>query len=156
MIAVEVGPAPIDVAALIERLEVAGVGGIATFVGRVRGDDGVDVLELEHYPGVTEQALAALAGEAAGRWSLAAAIVAHRVGPMRPGERIVFVGTAAAHRDAALDACAFLIDRLKTDAPFWKRETRGRDARWVEARAADDAAAARWQPRPPADGRGSD
>ena len=156
MIVVEVGPAPIEVAALIERLEVADAGGIATFVGRVRGDDGVDVLELEHYPGVTERALTALAQEAAGRWSLAAAIVAHRVGSMRPGERIVFVGTAAAHRGAALDACAFLIDRLKTDAPFWKRETRGDDSRWVEARATDDAAAARWPEQGRASGRASD
>ena len=156
MIVVEVGPAPIEVATQVERLEVADAGGIATFVGRVRGDDGVDVLELEHYPGVTERALTALAQEAAGRWSLAAAIVAHRVGPMRPGERIVFVGTAAAHRGAALDACAFLIDRLKTDAPFWKRETRGGDSRWVEARATDDAAAARWQEQGPVSGRASD
>jgi molybdopterin synthase catalytic subunit len=85
-----------------------------------------------------------LAEEARRRWSLSAAMIVHRVGPMRPGERIVFVATAAPHRGAALDACAYLIDRLKTDAPFWKRETRGGEGRWVEAREADDAAAARW------------
>ena len=79
------------------------------------------------------------------RWSLAGATIVHRVGPMRPGERIVFVAAAAPHRSAALDACAFLIDRLKTDAPFWKKETRGSEARWVEARTGDDAAAARWR-----------
>jgi len=83
--------------------------------------------------------------EALARWSLEFATVVHRVGPMAPGERIVFVATAAAHRGAALDACAFLIDRLKTDAPFWKRETRAGETRWVEPRAADDAAAASWQ-----------
>ena len=145
MIHVAVGPEPIDAAALGERLEVAEAGAVATFVGRVRGDGGVDLLELEHYPGVTERALTALAQEAAARWSLAAVVIVHRVGPMRPGERIVLVGTAAAHRGAALDACAFLIDRLKTDAPFWKRERRGADARWVDARAGDEAAAARWR-----------
>ena len=153
MIQVRVGPEPIEIEALFERLEVAGAGGIATFTGRVRGDDGVDLLELEHYPGVTERALTGLAEEAAARWSLAATLIVHRVGPMRPGERIVFVGIAASHRGAALDACAFLIDRLKTDAPFWKREARGSEARWVEARAADDAAAARWRTGSAASGR---
>jgi len=85
-----------------------------------------------------------LAGEAVARWSLDAATVIHRVGPMAPGERIVFVAAAAAHRAAALEACAYLIDRLKTDAPFWKRETRAGEGRWVEAKAGDDVAAARW------------
>jgi molybdopterin synthase catalytic subunit len=135
---------PIDAGAELARLERAGVGGIASFTGLVRGDDGVDLLELEHYPGATEAALTELAEEARGRWDLAAASVVHRVGPMRPGERIVFVGTAAAHRGPALDACAFLIDRLKTDAPFWKRETRAGAASWVEPRGGDEAAAARW------------
>ena len=79
------------------------------------------------------------------RWSLLAATIVHRVGVMRPGERIVFVGVSAPHRGAALESCAFLIDRLNTDAPFWKRETRGEDARWVEPRGSDDAAAARWE-----------
>lgn len=148
MIRIAVQREPIDLAAEMATAERDGAGGIATFTGLVRADPdadgGVDVLELEHYPGATEAALRKLAEEAARRWSLTSATVVHRVGPMRPGERIVFVAAGAAHRAAALDACAFLIDRLKTDAPFWKRETRGREARWVEARGADDAAAARW------------
>ena len=143
MIRVLVSPAPIDVAAELAALETSGA--VATFTGLVRADDGVAVLELEHYPGATEAALERLAAEATARWSLAAATIVHRVGPMHPGERIVFVGTASPHRAAALEACAFLIDRLKTDAPFWKRETVGGEPRWVEARTTDDTAAARWQ-----------
>jgi molybdopterin synthase catalytic subunit len=144
MIRIIVSPEPIDLTAEIERAEAAGVGAVATFTGIVRADDGVGELELEHYPGVTERALTGLAQEALRRWSLAGATVVHRVGPMRPGERIVFVAAAAAHRAAALEACAFLIDRLKTDAPFWKRERRGDEARWVEQRETDVGAAARW------------
>ncbi len=139
-----VSPDPIDVAAEMTRVE-NGVGAVATFTGLVRADDGVGTLELEHYPGATETALHRLAEEAIARWSLSEATVVHRVGLMRPGERIVFVAAAAAHRGAALEACAYLIDRLKTDAPFWKREVRGGDAVWVEPRATDDAAAARWR-----------
>ena len=144
MIRVVVSPSPIDVAAEMALAEQAGAGAVATFTGLVRADDGVGTLELEHYPGATEAALERLCEDATARWSLAAATVVHRVGPMAPGERIVFVTAAAAHRAAALDACAYLIDRLKTDAPFWKRETRGHEARWVEARGSDEAAAARW------------
>ena len=144
MIRVRVQAEPIDVAEELTRAEAGGAGAVATFTGLVRTDDGVGVLELEHYPGATEAALRALAELAVQRWSLAGATVVHRVGPMRPGERIVFVAAAAAHRAAALDACEYLIDRLKTDAPFWKRETRGGEARWVEAKGSDDAAAARW------------
>jgi molybdopterin synthase catalytic subunit len=144
MIRVVVDPASIEVEAELARLEANGAGGIATFTGLVRADDGVEVLELEHYPGVTERALTMLAEEARGRWLLNAATIVHRVGPMRPGERIVFVGTAAAHRAAALEACAYLIDRLKTDAPFWKRETRKGESRWVDQREGDLKSAARW------------
>ncbi len=145
MIRVSVQPEAIDLAAELARVEASGAGGIATFSGHVRADDRVAVLELEHYPGMTEAALRALAEAATARWSLLAASVVHRVGPMRPGERIVLVATAAAHRRAALEACAFLIDRLKTDAPFWKRETRDGEARWVEARAGDGVASERWE-----------
>lgn len=149
MIRVVVSAEPIDLADEMVRAEQGGAGAVATFTGLVRADahdDGtVAVLELEHYPGATERALERLAQEATRRWSLTAATIVHRVGPMRPGERIVFVAAATAHRGAALDACAFLIDRLKTDAPFWKRETRGDSRRWVEARGADEAAAARWK-----------
>jgi molybdopterin synthase catalytic subunit len=144
MIRVVVQAAPIDVVAELTAAEVAGAGAVATFTGLVRADDGVETLELEHYPGATEAALRTVAEAAAARWSLDAATIIHRVGPMAPGERIVFVAATAPHRSAALEACAYLIDRLKTDAPFWKRETRGGAASWVEARETDDAAAARW------------
>ena len=148
MIRVHVSPAPIDLAAEMSGVErAAGAGAVATFTGLVRSDDGVGTLELEHYPGATEAALTRLAEEATGRWALGAATIVHRVGPMAPGERIVFVAAAAPHRAAALEACAYLIDRLKTDAPFWKRETRGGEARWVEARESDADAAARWSER---------
>ena len=145
MIRVLVTEAAIDVAVELDALERAGGGAVASFTGLVRDDGGVEELFLEHYPDATEKALSDLAAEAVQRWSLAAATVIHRVGAMAPGERIVFVGTAAAHRAAALEACAFLIDRLKTDAPFWKRETRGQDARWVCERDSDLHATDRWK-----------
>jgi molybdopterin synthase catalytic subunit len=145
MIRILVSDAAIDVAAELDALERAGGGAVASFTGLVRDDAGVEELFLEHYPDATEKALRDLAAEAVQRWSLAAATVIHRVGAMKPGERIVFVGTAAAHRAGALEACAFLIDRLKTDAPFWKRETRGKDARWVGERDSDHHAADRWK-----------
>lgn len=145
MIRISVQPASLDVAEALAELERAGVGGIASFTGLVRADDGVEQLELEHYPGMTEAALLELAEQATERWHLHAAIVLHRVGPLMPGDRVVFVGTAAAHRREALEACAFLIDRLKTDAPFWKREVVRGDARWVQARTSDEDAAARWR-----------
>lgn len=144
MIRILVSVAPIDLAGEMARVERQDVGAVASFCGLVRADDGVDQLELEHYPGATEAALDRIAREAVERWSLQAATIVHRVGPMRPGERIVLVAAAAPHRRDALDACAYLIDRLKTDAPFWKRETRGDEARWVEARESDTNAAERW------------
>jgi molybdopterin synthase catalytic subunit len=139
---------PLDLAQLLDALPPTGA--CATFVGRVRGDDGVGELLLEHYPGATERALEAVAATSVERWDLAEATIVHRVGAIAPGEAIVFVAAAAAHRQAALDACAFMIDRLKTDAPFWKRETRGHEARWVEQRGGDRAAAARWDQAPEA------
>jgi molybdopterin synthase catalytic subunit len=145
---VAVTTAPLDVAVLTAEAFAAGAGAMATFVGSVRSDDGVTALELEHYPGATDRALEAVADQAIMRWNLASATIIHRVGPMVPGEPIVFVAALAPHRQAALDACAFMIDRLKTDAPFWKRERRGVDARWVEARGSDQAAAARWHQPP--------
>jgi len=143
MIRVVVQQSPIDIMAEMVRVE-GEAGAVATFTGLVRADDGVETLELEHYPGATEAALTKVAEGACIRWGLSAATIVHRVGPMHPGERIVFVAAASAHRGASLEACAYLIDRLKTDAPFWKRETRGAEASWVEARDADEAAAARW------------
>lgn len=143
MIRILVSPAPIDLAA---ELALAGQdGALATFTGMVRPDDGVTELMLEHYPGATERALTVLAEEAVRRWSLSGVTIVHRVGPMAPGDRIVFVAASAAHRAAALDGCAFLIDRLKTDAPFWKRERVRDDHRWVEPRASDDASAEKWR-----------
>ena len=145
MIDVRVQEADFDVGVESNRLIAQGVGGIATFIGVVRGDAGLTSLTLDHYPAMTERALQVLAGQAVARWDLRAVTIIHRVGTMLPGERIVFVGTASEHRAAALEACAYLIDRLKTDAPFWKRETfaDGR-ADWVEARETDETAAARW------------
>lgn len=143
-VAVQAGA--IDVADAFAALEAAGGGAVATFTGVVRGDGGLVELLLEHHPGMTEPALRATAEEATRRWPLLGLVIVHRHGPLAPGERIVFVGAASAHRAAALAACAFLIDRLKTTAPFWKRERYGDGTtRWVEARDADEAAAARWE-----------
>lgn len=126
----------------------ADVGGIASFVGLVRGEhagERVLAMTLEHYPGMTERQLERIAAEARARWPLQDLLIVHRVGRMLPGEPIVLVATASAHRAAALEACAFLIDWLKTKAPFWKLEETPAGERWVEARAEDDVAAARWQ-----------
>lgn len=136
---------PIDMAATLASVEGGGAGAVASFSGFVREDDGIRELSLEHYPGMTEVVLHGLAEEAAKRWELQAVTVVHRVGPMTPGERIVLVVTAARHRHAALEACTFLIDRLKTEAPFWKRERSADGARWVDARDADSGAAERWR-----------
>ena len=123
----------------------ADVGGVASFLGVCRGDDGLLAMVLEHYPGMTERAIARIAAEAETRWPLTGCTVIHRTGRILPGEPIVLVLTASAHRAAALEACAFLIDWLKTKAPFWKREEFAAGAeRWVAAKAEDDAAAARW------------
>ncbi len=143
MIRVSVDSAPIELSAEVAALE-RGAGGVATFTGIVRGEDGVTVLELEHYPGMTKAVLCDLAEAATARWDLLGVTIVHRVGRMAPGERIVFVGTAALHRSEALEACAYLIDRLKTDAPFWKRETRDGSVTWVEARESDTKAAGKW------------
>lgn len=138
-----------DAGAELVRLGTTGGGGIASFSGIVRGDDDIVELMLEHHPGMTQAKMLDMATAAAARWSLLGAIVIHRFGALVPGDPIVFVGTAAAHRAAALEACAYLIDRLKTEAPFWKRETfRDGSARWVEARRQDDEAAARWRDAP--------
>jgi len=119
-------------------------GAVATFTGTVRGDDGLVAMTLEHYPGMTEKQRAAIEAEARRRWPLLDVLVVHRFGRMTPGEPIVFVATASAHRAAAFAACEFLMDWLKTKAPFWKLEERADDRRWVEAKASDDAAADRW------------
>jgi len=122
-------------------------GGIASFTGLVRDSGGgprLHSMTLEHYPGMTERELAAIETEAGKRWPLNATLIIHRHGRMLPGEPIVLVATAAAHRRAALEACEFLIDWLKTKAPFWKLEETEAGAEWVAAKASDDAAAERW------------
>lgn len=138
----------IDIGAELAALEALGGGGVASFTGIVRGDGGLTALTLEHYPAMTALAMQRVAAEAEARWPLIGLALIHRHGALRPGERIVLVGTASAHRAAALESCAFLIDWLKTKAPFWKRESfaDGREI-WVEPRLADDAAASRWDER---------
>jgi molybdopterin synthase catalytic subunit len=123
------------------------IGGVATFVGLVRdiaGGEPVGAMTLEHYPGMTEKKLAEIESEACRRWPLDAALIIHRYGRLEPGDRIVLVVTASAHREAALASCAFLIDWLKTEAPFWKLEETTTGGRWVAARAQDEDAAKRW------------
>lgn len=119
-------------------------GAVASFSGQVRGGNNLVALELEHYPGVTEKALTRIASHARTRWDLRQAMIIHRVGRMEIGEEIVFIGATAPHRRAALEAVSFMIDVLKTQAPFWKKEFDDQGARWVDARPEDDRAAARW------------
>lgn len=124
------------------------IGGLAMFVGLVRdlaGDSKISAMTLEHYPGMTEKRLAEIAAEAKERWPLEGVLIIHRYGRLEPGDRIVLVAATSAHRQAALDACAFLIDWLKTKAPFWKLEEAAAGAAWVDARESDDHAAAKWR-----------
>jgi len=139
-----------DVGAELETLTAGNTrsGGVASFIGLVRdmgADNRITALTLEHYPGMTEKKLAEIEAEANRRWPLDASLIIHRYGRLEPGERIVLVATASPHREAALAACQFLIDWLKTDAPFWKSEETPQGERWVEKRAEDDAAAQRWK-----------
>lgn len=125
------------------------VGAVVTFTGLCRAEDGtLDALEIEHYPGMAEEEIGRVAAEAERRWPLEGGLVVHRHGRIAPGEPIVLVVTASRHREAAFAAAAFLMDYLKTRAPFWKKEHRtdGRDGGWVAAKTSDDAAAARWEP----------
>lgn len=136
-----------DPGAEIARLQRDDAGAIVSFVGVVRGESQGEKLvsmTLEHFPGMTERELERIEREARTRWSLQGVSVVHRVGELRPGERIVLVVTAAVHRRAAFEAAEFLMDYLKTRAPFWKRELRASGEHWVEARDSDDTAAARW------------
>lgn len=130
------------------RGENRAVGAVAAFIGTVRdvNDDArVASMTLEHYPGMTEKALAAIVDAAKSRWDIVDALVIHRVGALAPADQIVLVGVTSAHRGEAFAACEFIIDYLKTQAPLWKKEETSEGTRWVEARAADDEAAARWQ-----------
>jgi len=117
------------------------VGAVASFVGVVREVP----MTLEHYPGMTETAIRKIVDEASGRWQVMDCTVIHRYGALQPGDQIVLVAVASAHRGDAFAACEFIMDYLKTQAPFWKKEHRAEGARWVEARASDDQAAERWQ-----------
>lgn len=118
---------------------------MASFIGHVRPDDGLTALVLEHYPGMTERQIAAHLEAAKKRWPILGAVIVHRVGSLKPGEAIVLVAVAAKHRGEAFQACEFLMDHLKTEAPFWKEERLENTSRWVEAKAGDDAAKERWR-----------
>jgi molybdopterin synthase catalytic subunit len=125
------------------------VGAVVTFIGTVRDlNEGeyVAEMELEHYPGMTEKALQDIIDQAKSRWDIFDALVIHRVGPMKPLDQIVLVAVTSAHRGEAFDACEFIIDYLKTQAPFWKKEQTPSGARWVDARVSDDEAMAKWDP----------
>lgn len=124
-----------------------GIGAIASFIGLVRDvneGDSVASMTLEHYPGMTEKALEGIVAEARGRWDIIDALVIHRVGELKPLDQIVLVVVTGAHRGEAFAACEFIMDYLKTRAPFWKKEQTSQGARWVEARSSDDEAAERW------------
>jgi molybdopterin synthase catalytic subunit len=121
------------------------IGAIVTFTGCVRGDDSLTALTIEHYPGMTEREIAKHVSEAETRWPLFGATIIHRVGRLLPGEQIVLVAVGSAHREPAFRAAEFLMDYLKTRAPFWKQEERGTGIIWVEARESDAGAAVRWR-----------
>lgn len=149
MMAVRVQTADFDLSTEMAALRAqdARIGAVVSFVGTVRDmNDGASVaaMELEHYPGMTEQALERIVAQAGERWPLYGALVVHRVGPLAPLDQIVLVACTAAHRGEAFAACEFIIDYLKTDAPFWKKEQTPDGARWVDARVTDDAALAKW------------
>ncbi len=148
---VSIQSADFDLSAEVAALRAGdgGVGAVASFIGTVRDRHGklpgeVSVMELEHYPGMTERAIEAMIDQALQRFDIRAARVVHRVGVLQPLDQIVLVAVSSAHRGQAFQACEFLMDYLKTQAPFWKKETTPQGAHWVDARVADDAALARW------------
>ena len=146
---VSIQTADFDLSAEVARLRAdqPGVGAVCSFVGTVRDrNDGqsVQAMELEHYPGMTERAIEAMIDEAHARFDILGARVIHRVGPLQPLDQIVLVVVTSAHRGQSFEACEFLMDYLKTQAPFWKKEQTPEGARWVDARVSDDAALQRW------------
>ena len=146
---VVVQTADFDLGAEIAALRAgdASVGAVASFIGTVRDRNdglGVSAMELEHYPGMTERAIEAMIDEAVKRFDILGARVIHRVGLLQPQDQIMMVAVTSAHRGQAFQACEFLMDYLKTQAPFWKKEQTPQGARWVDARSSDDAAIARW------------
>ena len=139
-----------DVGAEIKSLRAdnPAVGAVASFIGCVRDmneGDSVGLMYLEHYPGMTERELEKIAAEACARWDILDTLIIHRVGELRPLDQIVFVAVTSAHRGESFAACEFIMDYLKTRAPFWKREATPQGERWVNARVTDDAAAERWK-----------
>lgn len=148
--AVRVQQEDFDLSAELAALRAGqpGVGAVVSFVGTVRDlNEGASVaaMELEHYPGMTEQAIAAIVEQARQRWPVYGALVIHRVGPLKPLDQIVLVAVSSAHRGEAFAACEFIIDYLKTEAPFWKKEQTPDGARWVDARVSDDTALEKWR-----------
>ena len=130
------------------RRDNPGIGAIASFIGVVRDlneGDSVAEMTLEHYPGMTEKSVEDIITQARARWQVMDALVIHRIGALKPLDQIVLVVVSSAHRGDAFAACEFIMDFLKTRAPFWKKEQTGSGARWIDARAADDVAAERWQ-----------
>ena len=141
-----------DIGAELEKLSAGNhqIGGVASFIGLVRdiapkGSAAESSMTLEHYPGMTEKRLTEIEAQAQSRWPLAATLIIHRYGRLEPGDRIVLVATASSHREAALESCAFLIDWLKTEAPFWKLEDGPEGPHWVDAKTSDDARKAAWK-----------
>lgn len=134
-----------DLSTEVAALADGTAGAVASFTGHVRRENDLDHLTLEHYPGMTEAEIARAANEAASRWPLTGLTIIHRIGTLTPGEAIVLVAVAAPHRAEAFAACEFLVDYLKTAAPFWKEESRGTQTRWVAAREVDMQAAERWR-----------
>ncbi|OYY69306.1 MAG: molybdopterin synthase catalytic subunit [Sphingomonadales bacterium 17-56-6] len=142
---VRISSTPIMTEAELSALAGIGGGALSSFTGIVRDDGGVTAIELEHYPGMTEACLSRLIEAATARWSLLGAVVTHRVGIVPVGDPVVVIGVASLHRAEALEATAFLIDRLKTEAPFWKREHYvDGTVKWVEAKSTDDTRSERW------------
>jgi len=149
LITVQVQEAPFDPGQLTDSVHAGNqaIGAVVCFTGYVRDfnlQHSVQGLFLEHFPGMTEKSLERIAEEASQRWPLLAVHILHRVGQLEPGEPIVFVAAASAHREEAFNACAFIMDYLKTRAPFWKKEQTSTGSRWVEGRPSDQQAAARW------------
>ncbi len=145
MIRISVQQEDFDAGAEMAAAGQGDVGAVSAFVGRVRAQGGVSSMTLEHYPGMTQRALDTLAAQAAARWPLGAVTIIHRVGTLKAGEQIVLVVTTSAHRAAALESAAFLIDKLKTEAPFWKKETDAAGkSTWVDAKEGDYSAADAW------------
>lgn len=139
-----------DVGAQLNKLRLASpsIGALVSFVGQVRDindGDSINTLTLEHYPGMTESALQAIGAEAKSRWDILDSLIIHRVGTMKPLDQIVLVAVVSAHRGEAFKACEFIMDFLKTQAPFWKKETTAQGERWVEAKLSDDLALKQWQ-----------